>query len=203
MPAWPAPTAWTALAAQWSPPQGWGAAVVETLGIAPWRIPLVVLSAVAVYLALVLALRVFGARLISGLSTFDTVVAIMLGAVAGRVIIGHPPTLAAGLIGLGTLVLLEVVTGALADTARGRHAVASSPRVLLAHGELLPDQLRRGHVAPADLAAALRRAGMSSPRQAACVVLESNGTLSVLRAGEPIDPALLDGVRGAEHVLGS
>ena len=185
------------------PPQGWGEAALEVLGIAPWRIPFVVVSAVAVYLFLVLALRLFGARLLSGLSTFDTVVAIMLGAVAGRVILGHPPTLAAGLIGLGTLVLLEVVFGALARTARGRRVVAGSPRVLVAHGEVLEAQLRRGHVSRADLASALRRAGLTTAREAACVVLEANGALSVIRAGDPLDPALLAGVRGADAVLRS
>lgn len=184
-----------------APPQGWAQAAVDVLGLEPWRIPFVVLSTVVIYFAMVLALRIFGARLLSGLSSFDTVVVIMLGAVAGRVILGHPPTLAAGLIGLATLVLLEVSVGALVATTRGRRAVVGAPRVLLAHGELLEDQVRRGHVSRADLASALRRAGLTSPLQAACVILDSSGHLSVLRAGEPIDPVMLTGVVGAEHVL--
>lgn len=109
------------------------------------------ISAVAVYLALVVVLRVFGARLLSGLSTFDTVVAIMIGSVGARVIIGHPPTLAAGLIGIATLVLLEVTFGALVATVRGRRAVAGAPRVIVAHGQVLSSAMRRAHVAPADL----------------------------------------------------
>lgn len=73
-----------------TPPQGWSAALVDHLGIEPWRIPVVVIAAIAVYVSLVLLLRVFGARLLSGLSTFDTVVAIMIGSMGARVIFGAP-----------------------------------------------------------------------------------------------------------------
>lgn len=120
-----------------TPPQGWSAALVDHLGIEPRRIPVVVIAAIAVYVSLVLLLRVFGARLLSGLPTFDTVVAIMIGSMGARVIFGHPPTLAAGLIDILTLVLLEVVSGAVVSTARGRRAVAGSPRVIVAHGRVL------------------------------------------------------------------
>ncbi|PNL16815.1 DUF421 domain-containing protein [Micrococcus sp. FDAARGOS_333] len=184
-----------------TPPQGWGPALTESLGIELWRIPLVVLTAVVVYLAFLLLLRVFGARLLTGLSAFDTVVIIMFGAVAGRVILGHPPTLATGLIGLLTLVLLEVVFGALTATARGQRVFTGRARVIVAHGRVLETARRRAHVNRPELHAALRRAGVTSMDQVACVVMEASGHLSVMRAGQPIDPELLDGVVGADEVL--
>ena len=95
-----------------TPPQGWGPALADALGMELWRIPVVVLTALAVYLAFLLLLRVFGARLLTGLSAFDSVVIIMFGAVAGRVILGHPPTLATG--GTGD-VLAGIATSLLAQ----------------------------------------------------------------------------------------
>lgn len=184
-----------------TPPDGWTAALVESLGMELWRIPIVVVSAVVVYLFLVLLLRVFGSRLLSGLSTFDTVVAIMIGSVCARVITGHPPTLASGLVGVMTLVLLETAFGAIAGTARGQRAVAGRPRVLLAHGEVLERQMRRSHVSRTDLHAALRRAGLSSAREAACVLLEPSGQISVIRTGSELDPTLLEGVDGADRLF--
>ena len=79
-----------------TPPGGWTQAFIEHLGIELWRIPVVVASAVGIYLTFLLLVRVFGVRVLSGWTGFDAVVLIMLGSVAGRVIIGHPPTLAAG-----------------------------------------------------------------------------------------------------------
>lgn len=73
---------------------------------------------------------------------------------------------------------------------------------LVDHGRVLADQLRRAYVADADLHAALRRAGLGGVEQAACVIMEASGHLSVIRAGVPIDPALLAGGVGAERVLG-
>ena len=56
----------------------------------------VVASAVGIYLAFLLMVRVLGQRVLSRLSTFDAVVVVMLGAVAGRAVLGDTPTLAAG-----------------------------------------------------------------------------------------------------------
>ena len=185
-----------------TPANGWGPALMDLLGIELWRIPVVIGTAMAVYVAFLLLLRVFGARLLTGLSAFDTIVVIMFGAVAGRVILGHPPTLAVGLIGMATLVLLEVAFGALTKTARAQRLIVGQARVIVAHGQVLEPERRRAHVNPADLNAALRRAGLASVSQAACVVLETSGHLSVIREGQEIDPELLVGVVGAEHVVG-
>ena len=79
----------------------------EQLAIEPWRIPVVMISAIGAYLGFLLLVRAFGVRVLAKMSSFDTVVIVMYGAVAGRVIIGHPPTLAAGIIGLLTLMGIE------------------------------------------------------------------------------------------------
>lgn len=184
----------------WTPPQGWPDALAESLGMELWRIPVVVLSAVGVYVAALVLLRLFGSRVLTGLSAFDTVVVLMFGAVAGRVIIGHPPTLAAGVIGLTTLMVLEATLGALVGNVRAARAVAGRARVVLAHGVPLPEHMRRGHVSRTDLDAALRAAGVRHLEEAQAVVLEANGRLSVLKAGVALDPELLVGVVGAEHL---
>ena len=47
---------------------------------------------------------------------------------------------------------------------------------------------------------ALRQAGVSHLAQVALVVLEPNGQISVVRAGQPIHPRALLGVKGAHRV---
>lgn len=184
----------------WTPPQGWPAALTEHLGMELWRIPVVVLSAVGIYLTALVLLRVFGARLITGLSVFDTVVALMFGAVAGRVILGHPPTLAAGVVGLTTLALLETVFGAITGTVRGARTMGGRARVIVARGRILADQARRGRVTRGHLNTALRAAGVRHLGEVQAVILEASGRLSVIRAGEPIDLDLLGDAIGAEHL---
>jgi uncharacterized membrane protein YcaP (DUF421 family) len=185
---------------QAAPPGGWGSALANSLGIAAWRIPVVILCAVCVYLGFLVLVRLFGTRVLTAWSTFDAVVIIMFGAVAGRVIIGHPPTLAAGLIGLTTLMVMEVVFGQIRKVRAVHATVTSPPVVIMAHGRILEDAMHRQHVHRADLASALRRAGVTDPGQVQCVIVEPTGALSVLREGTPVAPELLHGVIGAHLV---
>lgn len=182
------------------PPQGWGAALHEYLGIELWRIPIVMLSAVGIYLTFLVLVRIFGVRVLSGWNGFDAVIIIMFGAVAGRVIIGHPPTLASGMVGLGTLMLLESVFGAVQSVTGIRH-LNHKPRVIMAHGKFVVRHLKRSHLVPAEVYAALRKAGISQLDQVQCVILEVTGQLSIVREGVDIDPQLLRGVAGADKVL--
>lgn len=191
-----------------NPPGGWPHAFIAHLGIDLWRIPVVIIAATVIYLVFYLLIHVFGPRILTGATSFDAAVIIMLGAVAGRVIIGHPPTLAAGIIGLVTLVVLEVIFGAMnsavskASGARAlRWALNTPPMVVFAHGKRLERNARRARVSSADLAYAFRRAGAASPGDVQCAIMEPNGSISVIRSGSPMSAALLDGVVGANYVL--
>lgn len=160
----------------------------------------VVLSAVGIYLVFLLLVRLFGQRVLSGLGTFDIVVTVMLGAVAGRVILGHPPTLAAGALGLLCLFLLEATFGQIRGTLRGARMLTSEPVVIMAGDRELTEAMRRTHVTDLELHTALRRAGIRDRSEVACVIMEPTGALSVLRRGVPLDPDLLRGVRHADLI---
>jgi uncharacterized membrane protein YcaP (DUF421 family) len=84
----------------------------------------VVLAAVGMYLALLLALRLAGRRLVAPLSTYDVAAGISVGAVFGRAVLGYTPTLPAGVIGVATLALLHKGTRSM-HGARGAGALGS------------------------------------------------------------------------------
>src|SRR5699024_1766830 len=113
------------------------ARVGERLGIGPTHAVAVVVSAVGIYLAFLVLVRVFGARVLTGMGTFDVVVVITIGAVADRVILGHPPTLAAGVIGLLCLFAMEAAFGEARRTIRGARWVNAGPVLLMAGPEVL------------------------------------------------------------------
>lgn len=160
----------------------------------------VVLSAVGIYLAFLLMVRLFGQRVLSRLSTFDVVVAVMLGAVAGRVVLGDTPTLVAGVLGLGTLFALEAGFGQLRSGIRVSALMNNRAVLLVAGDRVLKANLRRVHVVEAELFGALRRAGIRNLGEIACVIFEASGTISVLRRGAPVDPQFLEGVRDGHLV---
>lgn len=170
--------------------------LLTQLTIEPWRMPVVVISGVGIYLSFILLVRIFGSRVLAKMTTFDAVVIVMFGAVAGRVIIGHPPTLAAGIIGLITLMCCEALFG-MARNVRGiKRAIDGRPRVLVAHGEIIEAQLRRTHLHIADIKHAVRRAGVASLRDIQLMILEPTGEMSIFKTGPYVDLELLTGVAG-------
>ncbi|WP_315535712.1 YetF domain-containing protein [Corynebacterium matruchotii] len=173
---------------------------ISQLAIDPARIPVVILSGVCIYLGFLLLVRVFGVRVLAKMTTFDAVVIVMFGAVAGRVVIGHPPTLVAGIIGLLTLMAMEALFGMVRDLRGIKTALVGRPRVLVAHGEIIAEQLKKTHVRKADVKHAVRRAGIPNMKYVQLMILEPTGEMSIFRTGEPVDPDLLKGVAGVEYL---
>lgn len=184
-----------------TPPRGWPDAIAELMGIELWRIPIVVGSAVLIYLAFLLFVRLFGQRVLTSTSSFDAVVTVMFGSVAGRVVIGHPPTVAAGIIGLLTLIILERTFGAVRSWFK--HLIWKMeirPLLIVAHGKVQEERARKAGITHADIAASLRRSGLTSLQQVYAMVLESNGTMSIITDGSTVDPQMFSGVEGAESL---
>ncbi|PYF98309.1 Uncharacterized membrane protein YcaP, DUF421 family [Georgenia satyanarayanai] len=174
--------------------------LVGNLGISAGAAVSVVVSTTVLYLSFIVLTRSLGQRVLAGFSGFDIVVVIVLGAVLGRAILGHSPTLAAGLIAVVTLLALEGALGWMSSRPRWERLANNAPVLLMAGSEVLWRELRRTHVTESQLRSRLRQAGIRSDAEVAAVVLEPTGTLSVLRRGEPIAPAMLGGVRGAERM---
>lgn len=174
--------------------------LVEQFTIELWRIPVVILAGLATYASFLLLVHVFGPRVLARMTHFDAVVIVMFGAVAGRVIVGHPPTLAAGLIGLATLMSMESIFGTIRSVSGFRRTLDGRARVVMAHGKIVEKHLKRSHMTRNDIRFAIRRAGIPSYAHVQCVILEANGELSVFRTGTPIEPELLKGVAGVESL---
>ncbi|PFG39837.1 uncharacterized membrane protein YcaP (DUF421 family) [Georgenia soli] len=172
----------------------------DYIGITPVGALSVALAAAVLYGAFVFATRLLGQRVLAGLSGFDLVVVMIFGAVLGRATLGPWPTLTGGLVALVTLLALEAVVGQVRRRPLWNALINNQPAVLMAGPVVLDDQLEKYHITRDELHAALRRTGVRHPGEVAVVVLEATGTLSVLRTGEPVDPALLADVRGAGRV---
>lgn len=160
----------------------------------------VVLSAIAIYLVFLVFVRLFGARVLTQVSTFDALIVIMLGAVAGRVILLNVPVLPSGILGLATLFILEATLGELRGRGRGTKLLNQRPTAVVVNGEVQDARLRRVHLTRDELMSSLRLAGVRHLAEVQLAVFESHGRISVLRAGESIDTELVADVRGIERL---
>lgn len=159
---------------------------------------LVIVSAIGVYVVFTLLIRLLGQRSVARMTTFDVLVVLVLGALAGRVITGSTPTLAAGVLGLVVLFGLHLAVRRLSRLRWFGALVRDRPVLLMAGREPVEAELRRAGVSAADLRTILRSAGIRDPDEVACVVLEPAGGVSVIRRGKPLDRRLFADVRGIE-----
>lgn len=141
----------------------------------------IALIALASYVAVVVVLRVTGKRSLSKLNAFDFVVTIALGSVLASVILLKDISLSEGIAALLALTLLQF---AVTWLSRRFPAIAglvrSAPRILLRDGKFLDQALDIERVTRGEVEAAIRKQGHGRIEDIAAVVLETDGTLSVI-----------------------
>jgi uncharacterized membrane protein YcaP (DUF421 family) len=139
---------------------------------------------VLAYCGLVLVLRASGKRTLSKLSAFDLVVTVALGSCLATILLSSGTSLLQGLLAYAVLVGMQflVAWGSTRSKRLGK-LVKAQPALVFYRGEVLRDALRRERLTVAELAAAARSAGLDRMESADAIVLESDGSLSVLRKG--------------------
>ncbi|MCT7374099.1 DUF421 domain-containing protein [Chelativorans salis] len=141
----------------------------------------IVIVGVAAYAALVLMLRVSGKRTLSKMNAFDLVVTVALGSTLATVLLDRDIPLADGVLALGLLVGLQfIITWGSVRSHRIRELVKSQPTALLVAGIFRDDAMRRQRVTREEVEAAIRQHGHSGLRSVDRVVLETDGSLSVI-----------------------
>lgn len=166
-----------------------------------WSLLRVLLVGTAAYVSLVALLRISGKRTLAKLNAFDLVVTVALGSTLATVLLNRSVPLADGLAALLLLVALQYAVAYVSvRSARFDALVKSEPTLLLHRGRFLDAALRQQRVTREEVVSALRAAGVARVEDAAAVVLETDGTLSVVPgSARPEDAAMsvLDGVRRA------
>lgn len=155
---------------------------------------------VLAYIALVLLLRVSGKRTLSKMSAFDLVVTVALGSTLATILLSSDVALLEGITALVVLITMQFVIAWLSvRSPMVRQLVKSEPTLLVYQGQLLRDALRRERVIDAEVWAALRAQGIPDVATVDAVVLETDGTFTVVgKIGDPGKPTLRN-VKGFAH----
>lgn len=176
--------------------------MADQLGITGIEALAVVFSTVAIYLVLLILVRLLGQRRLANLSSFDFGAVVAVGAVLGRTALLERPTLAGGVLVLVTLFVLQLVVGRLRLSPRVDQLINRPPVLLMAGSRLMTENLRRTNIVEDELRQVLRLAGIRQLSEVASVILERNGRISVTRRStEGIDPWLLADVTDHGLVL--
>lgn len=151
------------------------------------------------YVALILLLRMTGKRTLSKLNAFDLIVTVALGSTLATILLSRDVTLSEGVVALSLLIALQwVITWMSVRSERIASAVKAEPSLLFLRGRFLPDAMKRERLTEAEIRAAVRAQGMADMGEVTAVILETDGSLSVI-SGANADPwTALANVTGAQ-----
>lgn len=137
-----------------------------------------------VYLVILVGLRLSGKREIGQMTVFDLVVLLLISNVVQNAMVGPDTSLSGGIL---AAVVLLLVNGAVASLRlrwpRLRVLVEGTPTLLVVHGEMIQDHMRREGIDKESLLAAVREHGVIELDEVEMAVLEIDGTISVVPVG--------------------
>jgi uncharacterized membrane protein YcaP (DUF421 family) len=146
---------------------------------------------VLAYAALVLVLRASGKRTLSKMNAFDFIVTVALGSTLAAMLTARDVSLAQGVAALGLLVVLQYVNTFVAVRWPGyQRLLKAQPTLVFFRGRPLEAAMRRQRLTHDEVLAAIREQGFTHPEQIDAVVLETEGSLSVLKSDAASPQAL-------------
>jgi uncharacterized membrane protein YcaP (DUF421 family) len=150
------------------------------------------------YFSLILLLRGSGNRTLAKMNAFDLIVTVALGSTLATVLLSEQVALFEGVLGFSVLIGLQLaITWLSVRSQLVARLIKSEPALLARRGEMLRGAMRRHRVIEAEILQAAREAGLASLDEAEAVVLETDGTFSVVkRSGGQGDADALDVVAG-------
>lgn len=138
-------------------------------------------AGVLTYIALLILLRISGKRTLAKLNAFDFVVTVALGSTVATILLSTEVALAEGVFALAVLISLQLIVAFLSVRAKWfQRLVKSEPTVLVTKGEINHRKLRTNRVAPEEIHQAVRASGTGSMALVDTVVLETDGSFSVI-----------------------
>lgn len=140
-----------------------------------------VVVGIAAYVGIVLFVRLAGKRTLAKMNAFDFIVTVALGSTLATIVLSEDVALAEGLVAFGVLIGLQlVITWSSVRTRVVASLVKSEPTLLVYGGVMRDDALREQRVSEAEVLQAVRQRGFASVAEVHAVILETDGSFSVI-----------------------
>jgi uncharacterized membrane protein YcaP (DUF421 family) len=164
------------------------------LGTPVWQI---VVRTVAVYLVVLVGLRIFGKRQLGQMSIGDLVMILLIANAVQNAMVGADTSLGGGLVAASTLLVLNlVVVRSISRTHLGERVFQGEPALLIKDGQYLSQNIRHEGLAVEEVDMAIREHGIVDASQVRVAYLESDGSISVV----PKDAQVFQGGRKLKRI---
>ncbi|MGB3787260.1 MAG: YetF domain-containing protein [Phormidesmis sp.] len=149
------------------------------------------------YFGLIVWLRVSGKRTLSKWNSFDFVVTIALGSLLASVLLTKSVSFVQTMLAVGLLVVFQfVLTWLSVRSSLIQNLIKAKPTLLFFKGEFIESLRMQERVAKGEILAAIRLSGGSSLADIDAVILETDGSFSVIKDLDITQATALRDVQG-------
>lgn len=134
------------------------------------------------YVLIIFMLRISGKRTLSKWNSFDFVVTIAFGSILAAMLLSKSTSLAQASLGFGMLVLYQFgITWIAARSQLIQNLIKAKPTLLFFEGQFMQKHLEQERVSKGEVLAAIRSNGVGDMSRVDAVVLETDGSFSVIQ----------------------
>lgn len=134
------------------------------------------------YAVIIFLLRISGKRTLSKWNAFDFVVTIAFGSILASMLLSRDTSLLQASLGFGLLTLYQfILTWVAARSDLVQSLIKAEPTLLFHQGQFRSSALRQERVAEGEVLAAIRSKGIGDIGQVDAVILETDGSFSVIK----------------------
>ena len=138
------------------------------------------ITAVFIYLAVIVFTRLAGKRSFSKMSSFDFAMTVAIGSIIASTILSKSVSLAEGVVGLAMVYILQLSVAILRRSTHIEKLIDNTPMLLMDGTKILHENLKKARVTESDLRSKLRETNVLELSQIRAVVFEATGDISVL-----------------------
>ncbi|MDN6295844.1 MAG: DUF421 domain-containing protein [Alkalibacterium sp.] len=149
-------------------------------------------SALISYCVIFLVIRLSGKRTLSKMNAFDFIITVTMGAVFGSTLLNYQTKLVQGIYVIALLLLFQFTTSLLSSHFSLMESFLRAQPTLLYYKGMYKDRnLKKERISRAEVVQVVREHGIGKMEDVEAVVLEPNGSLSVIKvqaeSKQPLD----------------
>lgn len=145
----------------------------------------IVLRTSAIYLVVLIGVRLSGKREVGQMTPFDLTLLLLLSNSVQNAMTGPDTSVLGGIVAAGTLLIINYfVAGFSGTNRRFRKLIEGEPSLLIHDGKINESHMTKERVSMDELHRALREHGIQDCHQVALAVLEVDGSISCLKYDE-------------------
>jgi len=141
-----------------------------------------ILRAVAIYLILLVVFKIAGRRALLQMTSFDLILLLIISEATQQALLGEDFSVTGAMLTIITLVVVDMLFGMVKKYISGAEsAIDGSPVILVVHGELQNEKLKKVDVSCDDiLVSARQNHGITTLEEIKYAILERNGHISII-----------------------